>query len=40
MNSTTFFQEHWHVIFAVSAAVANSLGSQLGGGIEDGTDDL
>src|SRR5216683_6294205 len=28
------------VIFAAPAAVANSLGSQLGGGIEDGTDDL
>jgi hypothetical protein len=28
------------VIFAAPAAVANSLGSQLGGGIENGTDDL
>src|SRR5215472_120540 len=40
VTTTTFPLNSSVVIFAAPAAVATSLGSQLGGGIEDGADDL
>src|SRR5215470_15136471 len=40
VTTTTFPLNSSAVIFTAPAAVATSLGSQLGGGIEDGTDDF
>src|SRR5262249_6518801 len=40
VTTTTFPLNSSAVIFTAPAAVATSLGSQLGGGIEDGADDL